>query len=213
MGVVQQLVDDVLSEGGFDTDSTAVLRWLTRRHFKMVVRSRCYRKTVDIGPTVAAQQDYSISTDVVEIYQVTVGGIPYGKGRHVELAQGARGFLLLDDPSGGLLAAEEATDGSPQIALYPIPGTSGVSVLMRAAWRPPDLSTSDDTTLKIPADFYDALVAGAIATGMRRIEQRADLAAPFESEYSDACEELRRQVNRQYRGTGPAQIRVQGINA
>lgn len=221
MTVVQDLVTAVISEGGFDPgdvsgsppSSPTVLRWLTNRHYKMVSRSKCYRKTVDIGPTVAGQRDYALGEDVVEIYEVLVGGIPYGRGRHVELAQGARGFLLLDDPDAGLMTAEESATGAREIALFPTPGTSGVSITVRAAWLPGELSVSDDATLRIPPDFRDALIAGGIATGLRRIEQRADLAAPFESEYSDACEELRRQVSRRYRGTGPAQIRVQGYNA
>lgn len=45
------------------------------------------------------------------------------------------------------------------------------------------------------------------------MESRADLAQTFEQTFSDACEELRRQVERKYRGSGPQQIRVQGFNA
>lgn len=209
---VQQLVDDVRVEGAFDVTPEQALRWLTRRHRKMVARARCYRKTVSIGPTVADQRDYALPEGVVQLFELTVDGVTYGNGRHADLAQGAQGYLLLSD-SGGVVVAEEDEAGASEVALYPTPTTAGSEVLVRATFLPPDLDVADDSTLKIPGDFTDALVAGAIATGLRRVEHRSDLAQPHEQEFADACEELRRQVNRRYRGPGPAQIRVVGYNA
>lgn len=211
---VQQLVTDVLTEGSFDATSDQALRWLNRRHRSMVARSRCYRKTVNIGPTVANQRDYALGSDVVEIFEVTVNGMPAGRARHVDLALGALSYVILSG-DGRVLAPEEDATGGAEIGFYPTPDTAGQTINVRAAFMPADLSTSDDTTLKVPADFYDPLVSGALATALSRApgDFRPDLADRHEQAFTAACEELRRRVNRRYRATGPSQIRVVGLNA
>lgn len=209
---VQQLVDDVVQEGQFDVSAAQALRWLSRRHRFMVAESRCFRKTVEVGPTVAGQRDYELPSDLVEIMEVLVSGTTYGKARHVDLPLGEAGYLILDG-DGGIVAPEETSDGAAEIALYPTPGSDGDSITVRGAFLPPDLDTADDSTLKLPGDFSDALVAGAIATGLKRIEHRQDLAAGHEAEFREGVERLRVQTRRKYRGPGPATIRVRGINA
>ncbi len=54
-----------------------------------------------------------------------------------------------------------------------------------------------------PSEFDDALVAGAIATGLTRVEARPDLAQMFEALYDTACTELLEQQNRRIRNSGP----------
>jgi hypothetical protein len=214
VGRVSDLVAEVLAEGEFDATDAQALRALTRRHRKMVVRARCFRKTVSVGPTVALQRDYALPTDLFEIFEVTVDGVTYGNARHVDLSTEAQGTLWLAGP-GGVSTEEEDTAGVGTLALIPTPGDGGSVVNVRGAFSPPDLSVSDDTTLKITPDFDDALAAGAIGSLMRRGtgDFRADIAQSFEQEWSDACEELRRQTNRRYRGPGPTMIRVLGYNA
>lgn len=209
---VQQLVTDVREEGQFDATEAQVLNWLTRRHRKMVVRSRCFRKTVSLGSTGAGQRGYALPAEVVEILELRVAGAVYGNARHEDLAQGARGWLWLGG-DGGVAARDDDEDGVEMIALYPTPTVAGDSIEIFAAVRPPDLVIGTDSTLRIPEDFTDQLVAGAIATGLRRLEHRPDLAQPYEQDFADGCEELRRQVQRKHRGSGPQQIRVVGLNA
>jgi hypothetical protein len=210
VGDVQQLVDDVLNEGVFDVTSAQALRWLTRRHRKMVARSRCWRYETSLGGTVAAQGEYALPAGLVEIDEVTVGGDAYGKANHVDAGRVAAGrmFVLGD---GGLFSGGEDNQGAGTVTLLPVPVDSGVPIVLRGAFLPPDLQTADDSTLKVPGDFTDALVSGAIATGLSRTENRPDLAQYHEQVFSDACDELRRQVNRRYRGSGPATIRIQGL--
>lgn len=211
---VQQLVDDVLNEGSFDATADQALRWLNRRHRVMVARSRCYRYSASIGPTVANQRDYALPADVVEIFEVTVDGMPAGHARHVDLALGALSYVILSGV-GRVMAPEEDAAGAAEIGLYPTPDTAGQTITVRAAFLPPDLSVADNTTLKVPLDFTDALVSGAMATALERApgDFRPDLADRHTQRFEAGCEELRRRTNRRYRGTGPAQIRVQGVNA
>lgn len=204
---VAGLVTQVIEEGDFDATEAQVLVWLTRRQRTMVADSRCYRKTTNIGPTVANQSTYSVPADVVEILELLVGGVPYGSATHLDLAQGPRGYVVLDG-DGGVAARTDSAAGVEQVALYPTPTTAGLAVTIYAVYRAPDLVSGSDATLVIPGEFSDALVAGAIATGLRRTEARADLAQPHEEEFMAGVEKLRRRVNRKHRKTGPARVRV-----
>lgn len=215
MGRVQDLVDDVRTQGAFDTTDPVILRALTRRHRKMVVRSRIRRATLEIGPTVANDNSYVLPAHVAEVLEVTVNGMTWGRGRHSDLAAGAQGWILLSGP-GGLVAPDEDTDGARSLALYPTPTEAGLSIKVHATLKPTlDLSVSDDTTLLIPDDYDEALLAGGISALMLSNigDFRADIARDFEQQFVTGCDELRRDVAKQYRGSGPAQIRVQGINA
>ena len=204
---VASLVAQVIEEGDFDADAPRALGWLNRRQRTMVADSRCYRKTTSIGPTVANQVAYTVPVDVVEILELTVDGIPYGSATHLDLAQGPRGYVILDG-DGGVSARTDSSAGVEQVALYPTPTTAGGVISMYAVYRAPDLVSGTDSTLVIPQEFCEALVAGAIATGLRRTENRPDLAAPFEEEFAAGVEKLRRRVNRKHRKSGPARVRV-----
>lgn len=214
---VSQLVARVLTEGSFDTDEPTVLGWLTVRQRLMCARSSCFRRTLELGPTVNEKQNYPVPAEVVEILEVLVAGYPYESGRHRDLSAGKRGYIRLHG-EGGLAVRDDDESGAEQLALYPAPkqGSApepGSTLQVLAVCRPPDLLTSDNTTLKIPGEYVDALVAGAIATGLLRLEKRQDLAAPHDAQFESACAELERQVNERYRQSGPTQIRVAGINA
>lgn len=208
---VAGLVDTVRSEASFDIAPDKALAWLNRRHKAMVTEARALRFTASLT-TVAGQRDYVLPGDLVEIEEVSVAGVVYGRGWHTDLAAGAQGYLVLSG-TGGIVTSEETSTGAPEIALFPTPTQGGQPILVRAIWAPSDLSTQDDSTLRVPGRFIDGLISGAIATGLKRQEFRPDLAQAFEDEFASAVEQWRRQVARRYRGTGPAVIRVAGINA
>jgi hypothetical protein len=206
------MVDDVLNEGGFDATPAQALRWLTRRHRRLVVRSRCYRKTASIGPTVALTRDYALPVDIRGIFEVDVAGVRYGDGRHSDISAQAQSRLWICG-TGGVTTDEEDANGLGELALIPTPDTGGSTITVRGFFAPPDLLTADDTTLKSPSDYDDVLVAGAISTAYRRLLARPDLAGPFEQDFGNGCEELRVDTNRKYRGQGAVQMRVIGYNA
>lgn len=211
MATVQGLIDQVKSEAQFDVADTQALTWLDRRHKKMVVRARAYRKSADIGPTVSGQRDYLLPSDNVEVHEVLVDGMPYGRATHTDLSYGAQGWVVLEG-IGGVVTSEEDASGGAELALYPTPTQSGLSVLVRGIFRPDDLVVGQDSRIRVPDEFLDSLVSGAIATGLERQEYRPDLAQMFEQDFSDACEEWRRQIRRRYRGAGPTPIRILGTN-
>lgn len=210
MTTVQGLIDSVKSEAQFDVTDAQALTWLDRRHKTMVIRAKALRKTASLT-TVANQRDYVLPTDLIEILEVDVDGTPYGRATHTDLSYGAQGWVQLTG-IGGVVASEEDASGGPEIALYPTPTQSSLAVLVRYVARPATLTVGVDSTLFVPDEQQDALISGAIATGLKRQEYRPDLAQVFEQEFDAACDEYRRRISRRYRGGGPAVIRIQGVN-
>lgn len=209
MATVQQMVTQILSEGQFDASQDSALAWLDARHKKMVARSRCYRRTVVTATTAPGQRDYPLPVDLLELTQVNVGGVDVPKTRNTDLSHLADGTYALVDPGGSVFAGDEDAGGALELAFFPTPDTGGKAITIRGSFLPPDLSIGDNTTLKVPADFHEALVSGAMATALARLENRMDMSNYYDQLFADACEELRRQVNRRLRGPGPARIRFQ----
>lgn len=213
---VAQLVASVLEDGQFDATEAQALRWLNTRHRQLCARTRCYRQTLTFGPTVAGQLGYPVPPGVVEILQVTVGGLVYGATRHSDFAQGERGFIWLGG-EGGVAGREDSGSGQQLIRIFPAAKVGaapepGEAISVYAATQPPPLVVGDDSTIKVPDDYFDALVSGAIATGMLRVESNPALAAPHEQIFTTAVGELLRATNRKYRGSGPARVRLLGVN-
>lgn len=216
------LVAKILRQGIFDTDEPTALDWLDQRHKLMCMRTKCFRRKIQLA-TVANQQGYPVPAEVQEIREVLVQstestgglGVPYGAGRHSDLADGALHYLWLGGTymrtGGGIFVRDESNAGEDLVALYPTPTEAGRQITIHAVCRPATLELT--TRLRTPPEFDDALVAGAIATGLLRLEAREDLAAPNETIYGSGCSELQEQVNDRFRPTGAVSIRVRGYNA
>jgi hypothetical protein len=217
VATVAELVASVLEDGQMDATEPQVLRWLNTRHRQMCARSRCYRQALEIGNTKEGQVSYSLPAGIVEILQVTVGGYVYGTARHNDFAEGELGYVWLSGV-GGVAGREDSAQGVSSLRLFPAPKPGvqpepGTPIVVYAAMQPPVLAVGEDGAIQIGDDYVDALVAGALATAMLRVESRPDLAANYEQIFTTGCNELLRQTNRKFRGTGPALIRVRGINA
>lgn len=210
---VPALIARVLSEGGFDVDEATALRWLDVSHRLMVKRARSYRKRIALGTTEANVMTYGagLLDEVIEVIEVLVGGVPYGHGRHSDIAAGQQGWLLMNGP-GGVAVEDESSAGGYELTL--VAGYAGVAAVptgapieVYAICRAPALSASDDTTLKIPPEYDSALVRGAIAEGNSFLEERLDLAGTFRAEFDASCTELGSEVRRR---NAPRQARVSG---
>jgi hypothetical protein len=211
--LVQDLIDAVVQEASFDVTNTQATAWLNRKHKLMVVRARALRETIAAGNTTAnSTGPYTLPTSIVEVYEFDVGGLPYTRGRRTDIAADSQGLLSLYSPDGaGLVTVNASSAGAVQFSIVPAP-TSVQAISLFAAVRPADLNASDDTTLLVPAEHHEGLIAGAMEVGYRR-EGNIQLALAADAKFNAACEEWRVDLRRQQRGSGPAQIRVVGINA
>jgi len=210
---VQMLVDDVRVEGGFDATEPQALRWLNRAWRRMIGEARAYRKVVSVGNTVAGTAFYAF--DPVEAYSFEIAGVPYGKARRPDIYASAQNRLVWTG-DGGLIVSSANASGAPGIEIIPVP-SAVEAITSFAAMIPADLTIdpAGDTLLAavLAGDFHDELVAGAVAVGLKRLERRADEAASFDRDYALGTERLRLRVRRRFRGPGPSQIRVLGVNA
>lgn len=213
MGLVADLIKDVLEEGDLDVPEPRVVRRLSDAHGLMCARSKCFRRKVSLGTVVEGQSDYAVPAEVVEILEVTVGGVPFAAGRHSDIAQSVQHWLWLTVPTGsGFAAADHDTAGAAKLGLFPAPSASGAEIVVYAVCRPAPLVSGEDAGLKIPPEFHPHLVEGAIAMFLRRTEGRHDQAQPFDERFANACVELQRQTARRFK-VGPREARLRGINA
>jgi len=215
---VQQLVTDIRTEGGFNVDDAQALRWLNRRWVELVSRAFALRRKVTIGNTVAGTAFYAFpaSPVIVLAYSFEVAGVPYGKARRSDVYADSQGALWVSPDGAGLILADADANGAKGITLIPVPG-DGSAITSFAAVAPADLTidTAGNTLLAatLEEDFIEALIAGAVAIGLKRLAQRPDAAAPFEAEFQAGVAQLERRTKRRHKGQGPHQIRVIGVNA
>jgi hypothetical protein len=205
---VSDIVTEIISQGSFDATSADVVKWLNRRHKEMVCEARGYRKALTVGTTTANLQEYNLPVGVVELYDVTVGGLPYGKGRRSDIADSAQGWLWLSGPGGEVVESASAS-AVTTLALIPAPLTSGDTIAAFAAVSPPDLLIDNSVPFVVDGDFIEGLMAGVFATALNRPnEGRPDLAATQQAIFEDAKAKYSRRVTRRMRGPGPSRIRV-----
>lgn len=204
---VDALVAEV--QGIVDLSPAAALRALNRRHRQMVARGHSLQASISFGVTVAGDLSYAFpaSPQVIELREVYVDGVPFGKVKRNDWYSYSQGVFVWEGPTG-LWFAEEDGD----LILTPPPTTAGLAIVGLAVVMPDDLVAGQPVTaLKVDTDFFDALVNGAAATELLRIGEGDP--ASLEATFTAACEELRARVRRRMRGSGPTQIRVQGLNA
>lgn len=208
---VSDLQSAVVTEASFDVTNAQALVWINRRWRAMVGRARAYRKTISVGSTTAGTQFYALSS-VLEVYEVTVAGVPYSIARRGDAYEDVQGRLVwTGQGEKGLFVPDSNSSAARGISLIPLPDTTGLAISAFAATEPPDLTAdgTGDTLLQtvLDGEFVEALIAGAMAIGYRR-EGNIQLARDNDAVFDAGADEFRRITKRRYRGPGPTQIRV-----
>lgn len=207
----EDLVGQVREEGAVDATAAVALGWLDAAHKLMVARSKCYRKTVSVGSTAPGTSSYDLPSSVLDIQSVLVADEDSGEDREAARVPRrsvveVRNSLATFVGSGFVVAQVADTDGAEQLTFYPEPdGVLAVKVF--GAVRAPDLVIGGQDPV-VPEEFFPGLVAGALAHGLRRTENRHDLADAWTAEFNGATEELRRQSRARW-NTGVGRVRVQ----
>lgn len=207
---VQTLLDEIVSV--VDVTQAEALTALNRRHKAMVAHARSFRKQVAVGNTVAGQAFYTL-TDIIELYALEIAGAPYTKARRPDIFGYAQGVVSWEGLTGtGLIVEDANASGVQGLTLIPTPTTSGSAIVAYAAIKPADLVAGDAAAaIKVDDDFFNALVEGATATYLAR--QGEGTPGELEARFDAACEKMRRRARRRFRGPGPSQIRIIGLNA
>lgn len=177
------------------------------------MRGEWTRATLEFGPTVADQADYTLPASLngeagERILEVTVDGRDYGlgspeKGRGLQL-----GDLFLR--GYGLAWISHDSSANEQLSLYPTPTESGLSISALCVVEPEELSDSN-LTVKLPYRFRSAIVDYAAAQGFGSDEDNAELRTFYEQRFEDKVAELLALRNSRAR-RGGAQIQIEGIH-
>jgi hypothetical protein len=136
---VAGLQDAIVTEASFDVTPTQALTWINRRWRSMTGRARAYRKTLTVANTTGGIGFYPL-TGVLEVYEVTVNGAPYGRARRGDPYQDVIGALRWT--GAGLFVPDANTSAVRGITLIPTPDTSGLPIGAFAALEPPDLTAA-----------------------------------------------------------------------
>lgn len=202
-----QLKDEI----GFDVSDTVLLGWLNAKHRRMVARSKCKRGKVAVsGGTVVDQAGYTVPPEIIEIQSVFIDDAEFTRTSRRSIPAVLAATAVFVGPGG--VVAQDATSASvEQLVLYPTPTEAALTIEVFGPVRAKELQVTGvvgtTNTPDVPAEFFEALVHGAAAVGMKRDEERTADAREYEAEFNAATEELRRQVRRRW-NTGPARIEV-----
>ena len=216
-----EMVTAVLTQGGFDSTSSATsqavaLSWLEARYQEMCAESGYTQAIRELGPTVADQSEYALPDSVTRVIALSVGASrPWTPVKLEDLWALSAGTARLE---GGMIGAfaetwsEETADaGTEKVKLYPAPTEAALDVLAICVVSPPALSLSANTAPRVPTDFHEYIVDGAIAMGLRRDDSREDEAAPYEARFKDATGRLGMRRRKRV-GRGPIQGRVASVH-
>jgi hypothetical protein len=204
---LEALRSRVKDQATFAETDTVIDGWIIEKELEAVVEAGWDRRIVQIALTVANTGDYVLDQNIADIHALYVDGLEY-EGEDIEamfaLREGAR-YLT----HGGVYSDFPASDGTPQLALYPIPDTAGLEVKALVTYTPVDLVAGGYP--RIPRELQHYLADGAIAEGYRLRSENSQEAADHELRYQGMIEKLRKRRNTRHRG-GPVQIGLRGTH-
>lgn len=204
---VAQIIDAIVSEGGFDTDETdtsrtVILGWVQTRYDLALTQSKWRRMTLSLGSTVVGQAQYAIPAQVVEFESLRVGGsAPWLRVTLDELVGLATNDGSYLTAAAGAYGPNFEPDGDKVVELWPTPSVAGLAITCVAVCTDTTaLADGAGSTPALPTDLHRRLlVKGGIAEGLSTIEKRADMAASFEGEFGQAVKELKSRAVAQVR--------------
>lgn len=213
---VTGLRDAIINEASFDVTTATALSWLNRSWRRMVGDARAYRDLISVGNTVADQAFYAVPS-VLEVFNLTVAGVPYTRARRNDSYADQQGRLLWTyQGEVGLFEPGVNASAARGVTLIPAPAESGLAIAVVAATAPPDL-TADGTGDALLAavldgeEVHEGLISGALAIGYSREGNVALRDANLAAHAADTAK-LASTTRGRFRGPGAAQIRIAGVN-
>ncbi len=181
-------------------------------------RSEWYKATVEIGPTVAAQGEYTIPSDVHSLLRLKVNGVPWAPGSEEDADRVESNIATLRTPNGGgMYFPTFGATNIEKVELYPVPETAGLSILARAVEYPPTLVTGtaaagQSTTTAFPDEFDRALEHYVAAHALGGEEDNLEGHQFHMTKFDEKALQLKRLRNSRI-GRGPRQLKVFGVHA
>lgn len=208
--------DEILAviTGQFDVTSATALQWLNEKHREAVAESRWRMEIVALATTVAGTAAYNVADSIIDVEGLYIDS---GEGPAHYTRTGVRQLWELKSGrsvlrgSGGVFAPAYTSGGVKQVELYKAPTVSGQTISALAAVEPDELAAGAGASPIIPSDLQSGLIAGALALGFLREDERPDLAGSQDQIFQAMVQTLRRRRNSRI-GNGPQRIKVAGID-
>lgn len=207
------IVDAVVSEGGFDTSASGVARtvvtgWCKARYDDLVIRARWRMAIVALGPTVAAEPDYALPDTTVEAESLRVDSSrPWARVGLTDVWSLETGDTILAALTPGVFGPYFDDAGASFVRLYPTPESAGLAIDALCAVAPVTFADSASFTPIVPIDFHRDLVRGATADGKRLVFGQQAEADADDAWWETRVEALRRRKLSRV-GQGPQQLVV-----
>jgi len=196
--------------GGFDFSATQAATLLNEGLKRLASRSEWIRTELDLGPTVAAQELYSIPDNVVHVRGLAVGGVPYLlKDVTIvwDVKNGTRSLHLTGGVGGIYAERFDETGIAKQIGLWPIPEADELPIVGLASIEPDDLKGEDQ--IPFPPEFRRAALDYAKGIAYEDVDENPTSGNYFMGRAETRAEELRQLANRRV-SEGPLKIPVAG---
>lgn len=201
-----QLVDRILAK--FDCDPATAVLIANERQARMSAEALFRLAETQIALTQAGVADYAVGDTVenVAVLQVGADTVPYLRATPQQMISLRNGSGAIDDPRiPGAFAMHADAAGAETIRLSPTPTQSNVAIIAWSVIDTGDNSYGNATALVVPRAVHLYLLDGCIASGYEIVEDRLDLAAPFEGRYEVGIQKLERYKNRRF-GAGPTNV-------
>jgi hypothetical protein len=209
------IITSVITQSGTDASRQTILSVLNERYADQVAQSQWALRSVAIANTVAGQSVYPLPAlpEIVEVLGLQVGGgRPWDRVGLQDMWMLESGTSSIFTALSGVFAPSYDVNGQAAITLYPTPIVAGLPIVALSAVLPTAL-TDDSSSLPVtPSDLHGSLIDGVTSMILRRVDEREDLAAPYEQIFATATEEMRKRKNSLLRGRGPVQIQVAGYH-
>lgn len=196
---------------GLDLEDDEAKALLNEGYRELCARSEWLRANLDIGPTIADEEHYTLPLDCGRILKLFVNGNPYYPTDDEQVALIRSSNLRYSVPLGSnLYWLEGDEDGLDQVALYPAPTQADLSVSCFYVRRPTALEVDEDQALT-PPDYDRAILDYATAIALASIEDEKATRDEYLLDFVRRAEDLRRLRNSRI-GRYPMRLKIAGVD-
>jgi hypothetical protein len=195
--------------GGFDLSEEQTVSLLNEGVKRFASVSEWIRAELELGPTIASQEEYNLPGNVVKLLRVAVAGYPFERHDLQTLWDLKLGRLGLARPNeGGVFAERFGEDGiEKKFSLWLPPTDAGQPITGLAAITPDDLKPAD--VLPFPPEYRRGPLDFAKGIAYEEIDENPQSGSYFLDRANARALELRGLTNSRT-GAGPVKARVAG---
>jgi hypothetical protein len=201
------LRSDLNSLAGLDLAPDTADRLLNEGTRALVCRAEWLRAGLELGPTAADQEAYSLSGAIHRVRKLKVDGTPYLASSEEQVDELKQNWKSLR--CAGVYWISFDGDAAESVSLYPLPTQAGLSIKALCSVYPAILVNDDDEP-QVPCEYRRAIVDYAAALAYGYQEDNPELRGFHEDEFNNAVAGLRR-LRTAKQAAGPVQVRVAGM--